>query len=171
MKRLLRPLAAGVIIAGTMSGAALADTSGCDISYTGANSNNVCVNVNKNETTVTCDNNLDVYLNNSQNSGSGSVTLTQNTSGGYSYSGSASNTNVTNLKTDVSCGPVTTASTTPTTPSGGQGGATESATTQTSSLPNTGSNPLAVSALAAAALGVVAIASRLGAKAFAALRS
>lgn len=176
MKVLLQSVITSVAAFSLIGGMAAAQVAqvpnGCDISNTGANSNNTCEMTNENTLTFSCKNDLDVVLNNSQNTGTGSVDLTGNTNSGFAYSGDASNQNKVDVVTDVTCAPVQQAAvTTPTSPPvtpqvTPQVKAAEQSAPKAASLPVTGTNPLAMTAIAAAAAGMIAGLAHFGAKAY-----
>ncbi|PJE65604.1 hypothetical protein COU91_00785 [Candidatus Saccharibacteria bacterium CG10_big_fil_rev_8_21_14_0_10_47_8] len=170
MKVLLKTVATGITAFSLMGGVAAAQVpNGCNISNTGADSTNVCEMTTENELSVTCRNEVDFVFVNNQNSGSGSVTLTGNTNSGFAYSGDASNQNNIDVVTDVSCAPAEQVAVT--TPTGGQGAvpqvkAAEQSAPKAASLPVTGANPLAMTAIAAATAGAIAGLAHFGAKAY-----
>ena len=177
MTRLLRPLAAGAVAATLITGVASAQSANSgtcgSLSYTGPGSTNTISCDNNSQLNISCSNSADVVYINGQASKSGNATLNGNTSGGNANSGNASNSNSNTTNVDLSCAPAqtTSATTTPSTPSSGGKGAVAGASTQAASLPNTGSNPLALAAIAAGVLGTLAVVTRLGVKAYSSFRA
>lgn len=170
MKRLLKVLAAAIIFVGALGATAAAEQS-CSLNTTGPDSTNTCKNTTKNTSTINCTNNVGVANINVQGSSSGDSTASNNTTSGNVTSGGASNSNSTSTSVDASCGRAAPLSE-PKAPVGGAGGGAPTAVTaskseaaKVASLPKTGANPLAISAVFAAVAGGAALASRFAATA------
>ena len=174
MKRLLKFLAAAIVSVGALGTGAAAQTS--SISNTGPDSTNTVTITEENKLDIKCKNDVNVENNNTQNSSSGNATTSGNTTAGDATSGSASNSNSTSTSVDSSCAQAAAAPT-----EGGQGGGAPSgvalaeggvgaaeqvAAAKAGELPQTGTNPLALTGILGATLGGAALASRLAASTF-----
>lgn len=146
MKKLLRALAASVVGAGLMLGAASAADVTCGTTNTGAGSNNQVFCQDTSNNYLTCANNVVVVNGNGQIANSGDAFTISNTNSSGAGSGSASNTNQVNVQVGVTgCSPVaSTVSAAPNAPAGGSGAAApapaQTAAPKPVALPETGSD-------------------------------
>ncbi len=154
MKKILVAVCASVLSIAFVPAAAMADE--CDISNTGPGSSNECVDENTVECDVTNNNEIDVDNDNDQDSNSGNAGNGGNTNGGGATSGDAENDNETDVDVDIdNDGCVDDEE--ETTGGGQGGGSTTTPTPQvkaaTTTLPDTGTEMVAVSLATAFVLG------------------
>lgn len=184
MRKLLRTAAAFIASLGLMSGVASAQTN-CIISGTGSGSTTSCSVSQTTNCTSTNTNNSSVTNNGSQNAGSGSATSSGNAGGGSATSGDATNDSDTSTVIDIVNGNACAVAAANPPTEGGSGGSSVPAAPSTggsgntaggrvagastmgsiAALPETSAaSPLPFVVGAAGGLGVLAIASQLGAR-------
>jgi len=184
MNKFINVVVAAILLAGLAVPAASAST----IENTGPDSVNVIKETNENECKVDNDNDVEVDNDNDQNAGSGDAETDGNNNGGNAGSGDAGNENTTGTDVTIDNGgcdddkeetdkPGQGAG--PVKPNDKDNGDKPTMTPEQingrgsyNALPDTdGSSPVALAAIAAAAAGVVAVGARLGASAYARIKS